>query len=201
MASRCRSLLPRARGFRLKAGQVGTETHELLPPGLTEPGSVRPPFTPASAHTKLQSLAAVHNTSNPAMIAAHYSPRGAWYFAAGPPVRGREEVTRFLRRRYEHMLEWHVRMRLFCNDEYRIAATAHCEWRGASEGTSGWYKTVCNELLTFDDDGLLLEHDTTCNDVAISEEDRVLRDSAAAFGLLAEKHGLLPKSEVPYPEG
>jgi len=28
------------RSFRLKAGQVGTEVHQLLPPGVVEPGVV-----------------------------------------------------------------------------------------------------------------------------------------------------------------
>jgi len=189
------------RSFRLKAGQVGTEVHQLLPPGVVEPGVVRPPFSAQSVDTKLQSVAAAHNTTNPLVIAAHYAPDGVWNFAGGTSLCGRDAVASFLRRRFETQLEWHVRMALFVSDTHRIAASAHCEWRTARED-GGWYRSVCNEQLTFDDQGLITEHDTTTNDLPIREDERLLSDSKEAFAALAEKHGLLPRSaEMPYPEG
>ncbi len=117
----------------------------------------------------------------------------------GVTLRGRPEILRFLRARFERQLESHLALSLFCSDASRVAAHALLEWRSpaaessAASSDGGWWRTRCNDFLQFADDGTILAHDSATNDVPIAEEERALRDSAAAFAQLAERHGLLPR--------
>jgi nuclear transport factor 2 (NTF2) superfamily protein len=120
-------------------------------------------------------------------------------------LRGAADIERFWRRKFERQLGWHVSLSLFCADGRRVAAHAISEWRTAAaadagstgDDDDGWWRTQCNELYDFADDGTLATHDTSANDAPIHEGDRVLKDAAANFAALAEKHGLLPR---PAPE-
>jgi nuclear transport factor 2 (NTF2) superfamily protein len=124
-----------------------------------------------------------------------------WHCGAST-LRGAVEIERFLRHKFERQLEHHVSLSLFCADGRRVAAHAVAEWRAAAApadadadaaADGGWWRTRCNEQYEFADDGTLTAQDTCAKDVPITDGDRMLKDAAAQFAALAEKHGLLPR--------
>jgi nuclear transport factor 2 (NTF2) superfamily protein len=117
----------------------------------------------------------------------------------GVTLRGAAEVARFLHAKFARQRDAHCAFSLFVAEGSRVAAHALSEWRtaapadadGAPLHSGGWWRTRCNDLYEFNDDGRILHHDSAANDVPIAEGERALRDRAAQFAALAEQQGLL----------
>jgi nuclear transport factor 2 (NTF2) superfamily protein len=82
---------------------------------------------------------------------------------------GREEIKRFLHRKWQTELDYKLMKELWCYQGNRIAVRFEYEWH--DEGGQ-WYRTHGNEMWEFDEEGLMKRRDMSANDYMIYESDR-----------------------------
>lgn len=129
---------------------------------------IKPPFTHESAIEKIKRAEDLWNTKDPAKISLAYTPDTQWR-NRDDFLQGRDEVVRFLTRKWEKELEYKLKKELFTFSENRIAVHFEYEWRD----TNGqWYRSHGNENWDFDEDGLMRVRDASINDQKIDEADR-----------------------------
>jgi uncharacterized protein len=137
-----------------------------------------PPFTAETAAQKVQAAEDAWNTRDPERVAAAYTPDTVWRNRS-EFLTGREEVTAFLRRKWERELDYALRKQLWVYADDRIAVRFQYEWRDA-EGQ--WWRSYGNENWEFDADGYMRRREASIDDVPVAENDRRI-------------HGPRPESE------
>lgn len=135
-----------------------------------------PPFDAMSALGKVRGAEAAWNTRDPDKVAAAYTVDSQWRNRE-EFVSGREEIRRFLQRKWERELDYALRKELWTFGDDRIAVRFQYEWHDAN---GGWFRSFGNELWEFDDAGLMRRREASINDVAIAESERRI------FGARAE---------------
>ncbi|KAL7418233.1 hypothetical protein BDY24DRAFT_374531 [Mrakia frigida] len=79
-----------------------------------------PPFTLASAHSKVQAAAKAWNSQLPSKIALAYTPDSVWR-NRDQFVRGRDEIFSFLEKKWEKEKNYTLRKELFAFNDNKIA--------------------------------------------------------------------------------
>ena len=129
-----------------------------------------PPFTPDTAKTKVQAAEDAWNTRDPDIVALAYTEDSVWRNRA-EMFTGRDEIRRFLTRKWNKELEYRLKKVLWCFTENRIAVKFRYEWH---DDSGHWHRSYGNELWEFADNGLMRRREASINDIPIKESEREL---------------------------
>ncbi|WP_218006742.1 nuclear transport factor 2 family protein [Microtetraspora fusca] len=127
-----------------------------------------PPFTEETAREKVQAAEDAWNTRDPRTVALAYTPDSVWR-NRDEFVTGREEIERFLTRKWERELDYALRKELWAFTGDRIAVRFQYECHDAD---GQWWRSYGNELWEFDADGLMRRREASINDRRIDEGER-----------------------------
>jgi uncharacterized protein len=130
-----------------------------------------PPFTAASAAQKVRGAEDAWNSRDPDRVAQVYTEDTVWRNRAEFPV-GREQVRRFLQRKWARELDYRLIKELWAFGETRIAVRFAYEWH---DDSGHWYRSYGNENWEFNAQGLMQRRFASINDVPISEVQRLFR--------------------------
>lgn len=127
-----------------------------------------PPFDIDSATTKVRKAEDAWNTKNPEAIALAYSVNSVWRNRT-EFLQGRDEIIKFLQRKWERELDYRLIKEIWAHDKDRIAVRFAYEWH---DDSGAWYRSYGNENWEFDEHGLMKKRIASINDLAIDESDR-----------------------------
>jgi len=127
-----------------------------------------PPFTIESAAQKVRMAEDAWNSRDPARVIQVYTEDTRWRNRAEFPV-GREEVRRFLERKWNRELEYRLIKELWAFTGHRIAVRFAYEWH---DDNSQWFRSYGNENWEFTNEGLMQRRFASINDLPISGDDR-----------------------------
>jgi uncharacterized protein len=134
----------------------------------------RPPVPPFNYETALQKVQAAEdawNSKDPDRVSLAYTIDTEWRNRA-EFINGREEVRKFLTRKWEKELGYKLKKELWGFRENRMAVRFEYEWHDSS---GQWYRSYGNELWEFEDNGLMRKRFASINDLAIREQDCKLK--------------------------
>ena len=127
-----------------------------------------PPFTEQSAIEKVRLAEDGWNSRDAAKVALAYTEDTRWRNRAEFPV-GREEVRRFLERKWARELDYRLIKELWACTGNRIAVRFAYEWR---DDSGQWYRSYGNENWEFNEHGYMMRRFASINDLPIKESDR-----------------------------
>ncbi len=130
--------------------------------------SIVPPFTEATAIEKVRLAENAWNSRDPAKVSLAYTPDSRWRNRA-EFVTGRDEIVRFLARKWAKELDYRLIKELWTFAGDRIAVRFAYEWHDDS-GT--WFRSYGNENWEFDETGLMRRRYASINDLPITEAER-----------------------------
>jgi len=130
-----------------------------------------PPFTAESAIQKVQAAEDAWNTKDPEKVCMAYTTDTEWRNRS-EFIKGREEVKKFLKRKWDKELDYRLKKDLWAFHENRIAVRFEYEWHDAK---GQWYRSYGNENWEFDENGYMKKRFASINDVPIKETDRKFR--------------------------
>jgi uncharacterized protein len=138
---------------------------------MSETVNERPPFPPFSRETAIQKVRMAEdawNTRDPELVALAYTNDSNWrnrseFFS------GREEIVRFLRRKWAKELDYRLIKELWAFHEARIAVRFAYEWH---DDSGNWFRAYGNENWEFDEKGLMRRRFASINDLPIAEGER-----------------------------
>jgi hypothetical protein len=128
-----------------------------------------PPFTEASAVQKVRLAEDAWNSRDPARVVQVYTPDTVWRNRAEFPV-GREQVQRFLERKWARELDYRLIKELWAFRDNRIAVRFAYEWR---DDSGSWFRSYGNENWEFSPEGLMRKRFASINDLPIAESARL----------------------------
>lgn len=132
---------------------------------------IKPPFTPETAPLKVQAAEDAWNTKDPERVCLAYTIDTQWRNRA-EFLNGREEVKRFLERKWAAELDYRLKKELWGFRENRMAVRFEYEWH---DHAGQWFRSYGNELWEFDEHGLMRKRFASINDLPIAERERTLR--------------------------
>ncbi len=141
--------------------------------GKDSPVSIKivPPFTDAElAAQKVQIAEDLWNTRNAERVALAYTEDTHWRNRTDF-FNGRREVVDFLKRKWERELDYRLKKELWGFRNNRMAVKFQYEWH---DSNGQWYRSYGNELWEFAPSGLMQRREASINDLAITEEERIL---------------------------
>jgi uncharacterized protein len=138
------------------------------------PAPVKPPFTLASATTKVRMAEDAWNSRDPERVALAYTEDSTWRNRA-EFLLGRAAIREFLRRKWARELDYRLIKEIWAFGENRIAVRFAYEWHDDSDH---WFRSYGNENWEFDAAGLMRRRHASINDLPISESERKYRWSA-----------------------
>ncbi|PIF34810.1 hypothetical protein CLU81_5475 [Flavobacterium sp. 9] len=130
-----------------------------------------PPFTYKTALEKIQLAEDAWNSQDPERVSKAYTVDSEWR-NRDQFVNGREEIVRFLTKKWEKEKNYKLKKEYWAHTDNRIAVRFEYEYQNA-EGN--WFRAYGNENWEFDANGLMQKRFASINDLAIKEEDRKLR--------------------------
>lgn len=130
--------------------------------------TIRPPFTFETATAKVRAAEDAWNSRDPHRVALAYSEDSEWR-NRDQFLRGRDEIRRFLSRKWERELDYRLTKSLWSFTDNRIAVRFQYEYHNAA---GQWFRAYGNELWEFGDDGLMRRREASINDVSIAESER-----------------------------
>ena len=135
---------------------------------MTESKPPLPPFTPESAAQKVRMAEDAWNSREPNRVVLVYTEDTRWRNRAEFPV-GREEVRRFLERKWARELDYRLIKELWATTGNRIAVRFAYEWH---DDSAHWYRSYGNENWEFNERGLMMRRFASINDLPIRAEER-----------------------------
>lgn len=136
---------------------------------MTDSRPPLPPFTEESARQKVRMAEDAWNSRDPERVAGVYTEDTRWRNRAEFPV-GREEVKKFLRRKWDRELDYRLIKELWAFDGARIAVRFAYEWR---DDAGNWFRSYGNENWEFNAEGLMQRRYASINDLPIEADDRL----------------------------
>ena len=127
-----------------------------------------PPFTLETALEKIQLAEDAWNSQDPERVSKAYTTDSEWR-NRDQFVNGREEIVKFLSKKWERELNYKLKKEYWAHTENRIAVRFEYEYQ-TKEGN--WFRAYGNENWEFDENGLMQKRYASINDLAIKEEDR-----------------------------
>ncbi len=86
-------------------------------------------------------------------------------------LHGRDEITRFLERKWQRELDYRLRKELWGFKGNRMAVSFQYEWH---DDSGQWFRSYGNELWEFAPSGLMGRREASINDLPIAAADRTL---------------------------
>ncbi|MCA9510899.1 MAG: nuclear transport factor 2 family protein [Myxococcota bacterium] len=136
---------------------------------MPEPRTPTPPFTAETAARKVRLAEDAWNGRDPETVALAYSLDSRWRNRA-EFVTGRDEIVRFLARKWARELDYRLIKELWAFTGNRIAVRFAYEWR---DDAGSWFRAYGNENWEFDDDGRMRRRIASINDLPIRAEERL----------------------------
>jgi nuclear transport factor 2 (NTF2) superfamily protein len=130
--------------------------------------AIAPPFTLESATQKVRLAEDAWNSRDPERVSLAYTENSKWRNRSEFIV-GREEIRRFLARKWARELDYRLVKALWAFTGDRIGVRFQYEWH---DDSGHWYRSYGNELWEFDERGLMRRREASINDVPIRESDR-----------------------------
>lgn len=130
-----------------------------------------PPFDSASATVKVRMAEDAWNSRDPDRVVLVYTEDTRWRNRVEFPA-GREEVRRFLQRKWARELEYRLIKELWGFTNNRIAVRFAYEWH---DDSGQWFRSYGNENWQFDTCGLMQYRFASINDLPIGESERKFR--------------------------
>jgi uncharacterized protein len=127
-----------------------------------------PPFTLESATQKVRMAEDAWNSRDPNRVVLVYTEDTRWRNRAEFPV-GREEVRRFLERKWARELDYRLIKELWASAGNRIAVRFAYEWH---DDSGYWYRSYGNENWEFNEHGLMMRRFASINDLPIRTDER-----------------------------
>lgn len=127
-----------------------------------------PPFSAETAATKVRLAEDAWNSRDPQRVSLAYTPNSVWRNRA-EFVTGREEIVRFLTRKWNRELDYRLIKELWAYTENRIAVRFAYEWH---DDSGNWYRSYGNENWEFNEQGFMHRRIASINDLRISPEER-----------------------------
>jgi len=127
-----------------------------------------PPFTEATAITKIRLAEDAWNTRDPARVALAYTVDSQWRNRA-EFLSGRAEIESFLTRKWTRELDYRLIKELWICSGNRIAVRFAYEFHDDS-GT--WFRAYGNENWEFNAEGLMARRIASINEHPIAEHER-----------------------------
>jgi nuclear transport factor 2 (NTF2) superfamily protein len=127
-----------------------------------------PPFTIETAAQKVRMAEDAWNSRDPARVIQVYTEDTRWRNRAEFPV-GREEVRRFLERKWNREIEYRLIKELWAFTGHRIAVRFAYEWH---DDSGQWFRSYGNENWEFTNEGLMQRRYASINDLPITGDDR-----------------------------
>ena len=128
-----------------------------------------PPFTLETAIEKVRLAEDAWNSRDPERVVLVYTEDTEWRNRAEFP-KGREEVKRFLERKWARELDYRLIKELWAFRENRLAVRFAYEWR---DDSGHWYRSYGNENWEFTEAGLMRRRFASINDLPIPPEQRL----------------------------
>ena len=135
---------------------------------MTETKPPLPPFTAETAAQKVRMAEDAWNSRDPDRVVLVYTPDTRWRNRAEFPV-GREEVHRFLQRKWAKELDYRLIKELWACSGNRIAVRFAYEWH---DDSGHWYRSYGNENWEFNEQGFMMHRFASINDLPIRAEER-----------------------------
>jgi nuclear transport factor 2 (NTF2) superfamily protein len=129
-----------------------------------------PPFNFQTAQLKVKAAEDAWNTRDPEKVSQAYTADTEWRNRS-EFFRGREEVKRFLERKWEKELDYKLKKELWAFNENKIAVRFEYEWH---DNKGKWFRSYGNEMWEFDENGYMQKRFASINDTEISEHERRL---------------------------
>ncbi len=127
-----------------------------------------PPFTEDSARQKVRMAEDAWNTRDPDRVVLVYTLDTHWRNRVEFPI-GREEVHRFLRRKWEKELDYRLIKELWACSGNRIAVRFAYEWH---DDSGQWFRSYGNENWEFTDRGFMQCRFASIDDLPITAGER-----------------------------
>jgi uncharacterized protein len=131
--------------------------------------NLTPPFTRESANLKIRKAEDSRNSRNPQQVSLVYTLDSVWWNRA-EFIHGREEIVRFLMRKWQRELDYRLIKELWAYDGDRIAVRFAYEFH---DDSGQWYRAYGNENWEFNAEGIMHHRYASINDVRIDESDRL----------------------------
>jgi nuclear transport factor 2 (NTF2) superfamily protein len=129
---------------------------------------LKPPFTAESAARKVQIAEDLWNKRDPELVALAYTEDSIWRNRA-EFFQGRPAIVDFLRRKWNHELDYRLRKELWSFTGNHISVHFRYEWH---DDSGQWYRSYGNEQWEFAESGLMQRRDASINDVPITANQR-----------------------------
>ncbi len=139
-----------------------------LHPMATESKPPFPPFSPETAAQKVRMAEDAWNSRDPEKVALAYTADSTWRNRA-EFIRGRDQITAFLRRKWAKELDYRLIKELWATAGNRIAVRFAYEWH---DDAGNWFRAYGNENWEFTDAGLMHRRIASINDLPIQEAER-----------------------------
>jgi nuclear transport factor 2 (NTF2) superfamily protein len=117
---------------------------------------------------KVQFAENAWNSRDPSRVALAYTVDSRWRNRA-EFIEGRDEIERFLRRKWDRELDYRLIKELWAFRENRIAVRFAYEWHDES---GQWFRAYGNENWEFDENGLMRRRIASINDLPIAASER-----------------------------
>jgi len=127
-----------------------------------------PPFTHETAVTKVRAAENAWNTRNPEKVSLAYTADSTWRNRA-EFLSGRDEIVRFLERKWARELDYRLIKEIWAFSEARIAVRFAYEWH---DDSGSWFRAYGNENWEFDEHGFMRRRIASINDLPIGESER-----------------------------
>ena len=128
-----------------------------------------PPFTNDSAIAKVRAAENAWNTRDAEKVALAYTPDSRWR-NRDRFIRGRDEITAFLKDKWARELDYRLIKSLWAFDDNVIAVRFAYEYRTQDDV---WFRAYGNEMWRFDANGLMARREASINDVRIAADERL----------------------------
>ena len=130
-----------------------------------------PPFTLETATQKVRLAEDAWNSRDPERVAQVYTEDTEWRNRA-EFLKGREEVKRFLERKWAKELDYRLIKELWAFRDNRIAVRFAYEWH---DDSGNWFRSYGNENWEFTEAGLMRRRLASINDLPIKPDERLYR--------------------------
>lgn len=138
-------------------------TTQMMP---TQP--IVPPFTFESATRKVRAAEDGWNSRDPNRVALAYTENSVWRNRS-EFVEGRDQIRRFLSRKWIRELDYRLVKSLWAFTDNRIGVRFQYEWH---DDAGQWHRSYGNELWEFDELGLMRRREASIDDLPIDASDR-----------------------------
>lgn len=140
-----------------------------------------PPFTHETAVLKVRMAENAWNGKNPEAVAMAYTKDSKWRNRS-EFINGRDSIVAFLKDKWGKETDYRLIKELWAFDGNRIAVRFAYEWH---DDNNNWFRSYGNENWEFNNEGLMKIRMASINDLAISEDERLMHWDS---GIRPEEH-------------